>query len=119
MKIKYLIFSGLALVFTAVVMRLSGVDFYFLFLIGGISLKVTYLIIGLLNGSLAAGRYLWMLFFGIAMVGGGSYLKNVFPEQLFGYWILWTGFLLKVVSIVFMVVVGRKRRLTAEMVRDE
>ena len=119
MRVKYLLFSGLVLVFIAVVMRLFGVCFYYLFLIGGIVMKVAYLITGLLNGTLAGGRYLWMLFIGIALAGGGSYFKNAFPEQMFGYWILYAGFQLKVISIVFMVVVGRRRRLCPEAVIGE
>ncbi len=111
MRHKHLLMAGLALVFTAVALRLFSVEFYAFVLIPGIALKVIYLILGLLNGRLAGGLYLGMLFAGIAMVGGGSWMKSVAPNPDVGFWIMMVGFLLKAVSIVFMVVVGRKRRL--------
>lgn len=107
---KNLLFLGLGLVFLAVGMRLFGLDYYFFFLIAGILLKVIYLVVGLLNGTLAGGRYLAMLFAGIALVGTGGFLKGSLPTPLLGSSLMYTGFLFKAVSIVFMVVVGRRRR---------
>ncbi|MDK2841321.1 MAG: hypothetical protein PWQ17_826 [Anaerophaga sp.] len=110
---KYLLFTGLALVLLGIGLLLTGFEWYHYILIPGIGLKVAYLVIGLLNGTLAAGRYLAMLFGGIAMVGGGGYLKRAMPGIDLGHWLIMSGFLLKAVSIVFMVVVGR-RRMRAE-----
>ncbi len=114
MRYKYFLFAGLAFVFFALGLRLFGVEHYSWFLIAGIILKVIYLIIGLLNGTLAAGRYLVMLLIGIAMVGTGSYLKGFMPDPVVGLVIMGAGFLLKAISIVFMVLVGRKRRMAPE-----
>lgn|GEM_PF-2173184 len=111
---KYLLFTGLALVFLGIGLRLTGFEWYHYILIPGIGLKIAYLVIGLLNGTLAAGRYLVMLFVGIAMVGGGGYLKSAIPGTDLGHWIMMSGFLLKAVSIVFMVVVGRRRIRAAQ-----
>jgi hypothetical protein len=105
------LFVGLFLVFLSVGLWIFGVEKYNYVLIAGISLKVIYLVVGLLNGTLAAGRYLAMLLTGIAMVGAGGYLKNTLPMPVVGSMLMYTGFLLKAVSIVFMVVVGRKRRM--------
>lgn len=109
MNYKYLLFTGLALVLLGIGLLLSDVEWYHYILIPGIGFKVAYLVIGLLNGTLAAGRYLAMLFVGIAMVGAGGYLKSALPETELGHWLMMSGFLLKAVSIVFMVVVGRRR----------
>lgn len=114
MNIKFFLFFGLFLVFFAIGLRLWGVDWSNYILIAGISLKVIYLTLGLLNGTLAGGRYLVMLLTGIAMVGIGGFLKNSLPTPLVGSLIMYTGFLLKAVSIVFMVVVGRRRRMQAK-----
>lgn len=73
MNNKIFLFTGLFLVFVAVGLRIFGVDWYSYVLIAGISLKVLYLTLGLLNGSLAGGRYLVMLFAGVAMVGAGGF----------------------------------------------
>jgi hypothetical protein len=116
MKSKSLLFVGLALVFISIGLKLSEVDWYYLVLIAGIALKVTYLVTGLLSGRLAGGRYLAMLFAGIALVGAGGFLKSNLASPVPGAWIMGAGFLLKAVSIVFMVVVGRRRRLQAEKV---
>ena len=62
MNNKIFLFTGLFLVFVAVGLRIFGVDWYSYVLIAGISLKVLYLTLGLLNGSLAGGPYLVMLF---------------------------------------------------------
>lgn len=116
MKLKNLLFTGLGLVFFSLVLKLLGFEWYYFVLITGITLKVIYLVIGLLNGTLAAGRYLAMLFVGIAMVGAGGYLKSVLPHGAPGFWLMMAGFLVKAVSIVLMVVVGRRRRMVAERV---
>jgi len=110
------LFTGLGLVLCSLGLKLLGVEWYYFVLITGITLKVIYLVIGLLNGTLAAGRYLAMLFVGIAMVGAGGYLKGVLSDSTPGFWIMMAGFGLKAVSIVFMVVVGRRRRMVAERV---
>jgi hypothetical protein len=109
MNNKIFLFTGLFLVFVAVGLRIFGVDWYSYVLIAGISLKVLYLTLGLLNGSLAGGRYLVMLFAGIAMVGAGGFMKGEPSTALIGSLLMYAGFLLKAVSIVFMVVVGRRR----------
>lgn len=114
MKSKKILFAGLALVFISLGLKMFQMEWYFFVLITGIVLKVTYLVLGLLSGRLAGGRYLAMLFAGIAMVGAGGFLKNTLPSPVPGAWIMGAGFLLKAVSIVFMVVVGRKRRLRAD-----
>jgi hypothetical protein len=113
MNNKLFLFTGLFLVFFAIGLRIFGVEWYSFVLIAGISLKVIYLTLGLLNGTLAGGRYLVMLFTGIAFVGAGGYLKSSLPTPLVGSLLMYTGFLLKAVSIVFMVVVGRRRRKRA------
>ncbi|MGQ1891463.1 hypothetical protein ACT29H_13565 [Thermophagus sp. OGC60D27] len=118
MRIKYLLFIGLGLVLFSLGLRVFGVEWYYFILIPGITLKVIYLVIGLLNGTLAAGRYLALLFVGIGMVGAGGYLKNVLPDEGPGFWMMMTGFLLKGISIVLMVVVGRRRRLQTERVME-
>lgn len=116
MRYKFFLFVGLVFVFFALGLRLFGVEYYYYFLIVGISLKVIYLIIGLVNGTLAAGRYLVMLLIGIALVGTGSYLKGSMPDPVVGSILMGVGFLLKAISIVFMVVVGRKRRMAPETI---
>ncbi|WP_291861278.1 hypothetical protein [Marinilabilia sp.] len=114
MNNKLFLFIGLFLVFLAIGLRIFGVDWYSYVLIAGISLKVLYLTLGLINGSLAGGRYLVMLFAGIAMVGTGGFLKGEPSTALTGSLLMYAGFLLKAVSIVFMVVVGRRRRMQAK-----
>jgi hypothetical protein len=113
MNNKLFLFTGLFLVFFAIGLRVFGVEWYSYVLIAGISVKVLYLTLGLLNGTLAGGRYLAMLFVGIAMVGTGGFLKGSLPTPLLGSLLMYAGFLLKAVSIVFMVVVGRRRRKRA------
>ncbi|PWD98985.1 hypothetical protein [Marinilabilia rubra] len=119
MKSKSLLFTGLALVFLSLGLKLFEIEWYSVVLIAGIVLKVTYLITGLLSGRLAGGRYLAMLFAGIAMVGAGGFLKSSLASPVPGAWIMGGGFLLKAVSIVLMVVVGRKRRMQAEKLMSQ
>jgi len=114
MKHHYFLIAGLALVFIAIAMRLFSFEHYAYALVPGIALKVVYLGLGIFYGRLAGGIYLGMLLTGIAMVGGGSWLKAVAQDPAFGFWIMMTGFLLKSVSIVFIVVVGRKQRMNVE-----
>lgn len=114
MKHYHFLIAGLTLVFLAIAMRLLSIEQYVFVLVPGIALKVIYLGLGIFHGRLAGGKYLGMLLAGIAMVGGGSWLKGAAPDPAFGYWIMMTGFLLKSVSIVFMVVVGRKHRINVE-----
>jgi hypothetical protein len=116
MNNKLFLFTGLFLVLLAIGLRIFGVEWYHYVLIAGISLKVLYLTLGLLNGSLAGGRYLAMLFVGIAMVGTGGFLKGAPSTALPGSLLMYAGFLLKAVSIVFMVVVGRRRRMQTKEV---
>ena len=118
MRHKFFLVAGLALVFVAVMMRLLSIDSYVFLLIPGVLFKIVYLIMGLLSGKLAGGIYLGALFTGIAMVGGGSWLKSVLSNPDVGFWIMMSGFLLKAVSIVLMIVVGRKRRVRAEVIRE-
>jgi hypothetical protein len=119
MNNKNFLFSGLVLVFAALGLKLFNVEWYYYVLIGGILLKVIYLILGLLDGTLAGGRYLGMLFMGILVVGAGSYLKNVMATPVIGGWIMVAGFMFKAIAIVLMVLVGRRRRLAAEKVMSQ
>jgi hypothetical protein len=119
MSNRNFLFAGLVLVFAALVLKLFNVGWYYYGLIAGILLKVVYLISGLLDGTLAGGRYLAMLLMGIAVVGIGGYLKSATATPIIGSWIMGAGFALKAISIVLMVVVGRKRRLSTKKLVSE
>ncbi len=114
MNDKYFLFAGLFLVLIGVGLRIVESPAYLFFLIPGIGLKVVFLVSGILDGRLAGGRYLALLFAGVVLVGCGSYMKSTLMVPLLGQWFVWTGFLFKAVSIVFMVVVGRRRNMAKE-----
>ena len=109
MNKKYFLFSGLFLVLVSLLLKGLSIEQFYYLLIAGIGLKVFYLIMGLLDQTLAGGRFLILLIADVILVVTAFFMKQslLLPEVV--YWIMGVGFSLKAYSIVMMVVVGRKR----------
>ncbi len=109
MNKKYFLFVGLMLVLVSLLLKGIRVEQFYYLLMAGIGLKVFYLILGLLDQTLAGGRFLVLFITGVVLVVAAFFLKQslLLPELVF--WIMGVGFALKACSIVMMVVVGRKR----------
>jgi len=115
-KSKYLMMVGGILIATAIVLRISGVSWFWpviLFSLGGV-LKLIYLSIGVRQGRFVIGTEVLLLPIGVSLVITGVFFKNQ-PQLIHMYgWFIAGGVTLKT-TFVFLFF-RRQRRMKLEVV---